>query len=91
MDLPEQVEIQRRHTIIISHPREKVHEDQLRIPFSSITRFLLSRSLLLRAAFHDDNCRRPSPSNSYKPSQSAHSIKTKSKGEETYYNAQHRP
>lgn len=65
MDLPEQIKVQWCHTVVISDSGEEVHKDQLTIPFSSIARFLLRRSLLFRAAFHNDNRGRSSPSDSY--------------------------
>ena len=56
VDLPEEVEIQRCHTIVIRDPGEEVHEDELTVSFSSITWLLLRRGLLLCTALdHDDS------------------------------------
>jgi len=46
MDLPEQVKIQRAHPVVVGDAREKVHQDELTIPLSSIPGLLLGCGLL---------------------------------------------
>jgi len=41
LDLSKDIEIQRRHSVIIRDSRKEVHEDQLRIPLSPVSRFLV--------------------------------------------------
>lgn len=54
VDLSKHVKVQGAHPIVISNAREEVHQDQLRIPLASISRFLVSR-LGRHSAFDNDN------------------------------------
>ena len=52
MDLPEQVEIKRRHPVVIGDAREEVHEDQLTVTLATVTRL---RPLSRLADLHYDD------------------------------------
>ena len=62
MDLAEEVEVERRHPIVVGDTREEVHEDQLTVALASVAGFLLRSCLRLRPALYDDNSGGPSAS-----------------------------
>ena len=62
MDLPEQVEIKRRHPVVIGDAREEVHEDELTVALATIARLLVRRSFCFCSTLHDDYGGRPSTS-----------------------------
>jgi hypothetical protein len=64
VNLPEKIKVQRRHPIVVRHPREKVHEYQLTVTLASIAGFLVVQSFFFRAALHNDDSWRSSASNS---------------------------
>lgn len=63
MNLPEQVEIERRHPVVVRDMGKKVHQDKLTVALSSITGFLVFGSLLFGTTLDDNDRRRASSSN----------------------------
>lgn len=66
VNLAEQIEVERRHPVVVRNTREEIHEDKLTVTLSPVARFLFCGCLLLSAALDNDHRRRPSPSNSFK-------------------------
>ena len=62
MDLAEEVEVERRHPIVVGNTREKVHENQLTVALASVAGLLVCGRLPLGPAFHHDDCGGPSAS-----------------------------
>ena len=58
MDFPEKVKVERRHAIVVSYAREKVHEYELAVPFTAIAWFLVGNGLCISTTFDDDDCGR---------------------------------
>lgn len=56
MDFPEKVEVERRHAIIVSYAREKVHQNELAVALSAIAWFLVGNRLCISTTFDDDDC-----------------------------------
>lgn len=54
LSLSEQVKIKRTHSIVVGNPREEVHQDHLRISFSTIPRLLVFR-FFWWSTFDDDD------------------------------------
>lgn len=55
VNLPEEVEVEGRHSIVVRDPGEEVHEDELGVALSSVAWLLVRRGLPLRSAFDDDD------------------------------------
>jgi hypothetical protein len=66
VDFAEKVEIEGAHSIVVGHPREEVHQDELTVPLSAISRFLLSRSFSLSSALDDNDGRGSASRDGYK-------------------------
>lgn len=66
VDLPEHVEIEGSHPVVVCDTGEKVHQDELTVSLSSVPRFLLRRSLSFCTTLHDDYRGRPATRDSYK-------------------------
>lgn len=64
LDLSEQIEIQRRHAVVIRDAGEEIHQDELAIAFSAISWFLVRRGFLLCSTFDDDDSGGATSSNS---------------------------
>ena len=64
MDLPEEIKVERRHSIIVGDPGEAVHQDELTVSLASVARFLVIERLLFGATFDNDDGRGATTSDS---------------------------
>lgn len=89
LDLAKEVVIERGHPVVVRDAREKVHENELRIPLASVAWLLVTDRLRIRTTLDDDNCWRPLAINRC---QYPRSIKwARIKLPETHHNDQHTP
>jgi hypothetical protein len=59
LDLAEEVVIERGHPVVVCDAREKVHENELRIPFAAIAWLLVTDRFRICTAFDENNSRGP--------------------------------
>jgi hypothetical protein len=55
LDLSEQIKIQGTHSIVISDTRKKVHQDQLAVPFTTVSWLLVVGSFVFGPALYNDD------------------------------------